>query len=172
MGQVGRKPKPTPLHRLQGTYRPDRHGKRATEPQAPATMDVAPPAYLTPDQQIAWRFAITNAPAGVLRQIDTTLLRAWVEADDRHRRAMVAQAEFESRNPRFPLLRLNKKGEPVVSPYIREIDRATERLLSLAGELGFSPTARPRLAQRDGESPLSVPTTPWTQLRVLRGGKA
>ena len=170
----GRKPKPTALHKLHGTYRPTRHRGREAEPQAPAADEagLAPPDYLTPEQTAAWRFAVANAPAGVLRKIDGTILFAWIETADRHRRAVVAQAAFESRNPAWPLLRLNKRGEPVVSPYVREIDRAAQMLVTLASELGFSPASRPRLAARDSAEAPPEPSSPWVKLRVLRGGKA
>lgn len=172
MSHLGRKPKPTALHRLHGTYRPSRHRNREAEPPAPTELEIEPPDDLTAGQAAAWRHVIAHAPLGILRQIDTPLLLCWVEVSDRHRRAVIAQAAFESRNPAWPLLRLNKRGEPVASPYIREIDRAAQMMVTLASELGFSPTARPRLVRQDGPPPPTEPMSGWAKLRVLRGGKA
>lgn len=73
----GRKPTPTALHRLRGTYNPTRYGRgRAGEPAAGGELD-APPAHFTPGQAAAWRHALEHAPRGVLA--------VWCEAEERHR---------------------------------------------------------------------------------------
>jgi hypothetical protein len=44
MAQRGRPPKPLELHRLQGTYRPDRHGPKLTvRPTEPEVILTLPP---------------------------------------------------------------------------------------------------------------------------------
>jgi phage terminase small subunit len=59
------------------------------------------------------------------------------------------------------------------SPYIRIMDNCAKTMIRLAQELGFSPAARPRLkvsAPADADAPDDA--DPWSQLRVIPGGKA
>jgi phage terminase small subunit len=95
----GRRPKPTALHKLQGTYNVTDHGRsRSNEPVAEGDLDREPPTWLTASQKDAWRYAIENMPKGVAKKIDLGMLLAWVEAFDRHRTAMMMQARLDA-NP-------------------------------------------------------------------------
>jgi phage terminase small subunit len=49
------------------------------------------------------------------------------------------------------------------------MNRAAALMIKAASELGFSPAARPRLAA--GGSDLGEAKSPWTQLKVIHGGK-
>ena len=162
----GRKPLPTRLHVARGTYQRSRHGGR--DPEAPNELP-PPPEDLTPEQQTLWQAAVEQAPW--LRAADATLLLLWVEVTDRHRRARIAQAEMDA-NSEFPLLRRDPRtGEIKASPYIRELTRAGETMLRCAQELGFSPTARTRLATAPAKPPSSDPAEgPWAKLKLLEGG--
>ena len=66
----GRKPKPTALHDLHGTFRATRHKAREAEPKAVGDLLSEPPDWMTDGQQAGWRYAVENAPKGVLRRID------------------------------------------------------------------------------------------------------
>jgi P27 family predicted phage terminase small subunit len=175
MALRGRRPKPTALHELQGTLNATRHKHRALEPVAPGPALDAPPDWLSPSQQEGWRYAIAHAPKDLLKPIDRTVLLVWVEAEDRHRRACMAQAAIDGKNPAMQLVLPRSRGagkgvELVESPYVRIITRAAETLMKAASELGFSPSARPRLV---GPQPAAGtgPVDPWQRLRVLQGGK-
>jgi len=111
----GRKPKPTALHKLEGTFNVTDHRHRAREPVASGDLLPDPPAWMTGDQQAVWRYAIEHAPKSLLKMIDRGALGVWVN------------------------------GMAVVSPYLGVINRAGLRMLRAASELGFSPAARPRL---------------------------
>ena len=74
----GRRPNPTTLHLLHGTYHTGKHGRdRAGEPVAQGDLYRAPPGP-TPSQRAGWRYAIERAPRGVLKQIDRAMLLVWV----------------------------------------------------------------------------------------------
>jgi P27 family predicted phage terminase small subunit len=155
----GRRPKPTALHRLQGTYHTGKHGRdRAHEPIAQGELH-DPPTDLTPTQEAAWRYAIAHAPRGVLKFIDREVLRSWVETLDRKNEAMqLLEAEENA------VLWLT-------SPAHRIVDRTTVILVRLAGELGFSPAARPRLHAEPAPITENDDANPWARLRLLPGGK-
>ena len=175
MAKPGRRPKPTALHELQGTLNSTRHAGRASEPEAPGDPLNEPPDWLTDSQKEGWRYAIAHAPRNLLKPIDRTVLVIWVEAEDRHRRAMIAQAILDKDN-KLPMLRVQAKGlgkpsELRESPYLRIMARAAETLLRTVSELGFSPAARPRLGETHGERTPAAPQDPWAKLKVLQGGK-
>jgi P27 family predicted phage terminase small subunit len=164
----GRKPVPTELHGIRGTKRTTRHVRdRAGEPIATGSLD-APPEWLTERQKEGWHYAIEHAPQGLLKPIDRAVLAIWVEAEDRHRTAAIKQAELD-RGAQLPLLLKTKEGTIVVSPYIRVMTVAAALMLKAGSEMGFSPAARPRLAA--GAQDPADDHSPWTQLKVIHGGK-
>src|SRR6516164_2158447 len=58
----GRRPNPTTLHLLHGTYHTGKHGRdRAGEPVAQGDLYRAPPG-LTPSRRAGWRYAIARRP--------------------------------------------------------------------------------------------------------------
>jgi P27 family predicted phage terminase small subunit len=166
----GRKPTPTALHQLRGTFNATRHGKgRAGEPRAEGELPSAAPDWLTPDQQQGWTYAVQHAPAGVLRAIDAGLLAVWVEAECRHRAATIAQARLDQGSA-LPLLTKTRDGTPVQSPYLGIINRAALVMIKAASELGFSPAARPRLGGAGG-APEGDGESPWAEFQVISGGR-
>jgi phage terminase small subunit len=185
----GRKPKPAALHKLEGTLHVTRAKQRGPEPEAPGDVLAEPPEWMTEGQAASWRYAVAHAPAGILRRIDHGILAVWCEAEDRHRRATEAQALLDRRQPKLPFLMANQKkkkerdpesgeerevndGPPVLtpSPYLSIITAAGSTMARTASELGFSPTARPRLSTSNPG--ITTPNdSPWQRLRVLQGGK-
>src|SRR5688500_111139 len=83
---AGRKPKPTHLHVIEGAMHGTRHRGRAREPK-PVGELVDPPEWMSAAQQDVWRYAITHAPAGLLKKLDGSALTVWVIACDLHRQA-------------------------------------------------------------------------------------
>jgi phage terminase small subunit len=155
----GRKPKPTVLHHLQGTFNPTDHRNREREAVAIGDL-LTPPRDLSPAQAATWRYAIKHAPATVLKQIDREILRAWCETVERHHEAqLLLDAELENE-------------AWVKSPCHRILDRTTMLLVRLAGELGFSPAARPRILIDSGAESASPGTgNPWRgSLRLVGDG--
>jgi P27 family predicted phage terminase small subunit len=165
----GRRPIPTALHRLRGTFEPSRHGRgRAGEPIAEGDLS-APPRDFTPAQKEVWRYATRHAPKGLLKRIDRDVLAIWCESRDRWNTARAMQARLDVDN-QFKLLIRGQFGLEA-SPYNRILETTAKTMLRCATELGFSPAARPRL--QITPSPWSPdPDDPWAELRLVPGGKA
>jgi P27 family predicted phage terminase small subunit len=135
----GRKPTPSRLKALRGNP-----GKRAlpkNEPKPAGELN-APPDWLTPNQQSGWTYALDNAPRGLLKALDRSVLVAWVIAEDLHRRA----AEELERSGAL-LVKAPNTGLPIQSPYLPIINKQAQIMIKAAEQLGFSPAARPRLAE-------------------------
>jgi len=142
----GRKPKPTALHRLTGTFVPGRHGKRrAGEPVVDGDLAPEPPDGLTATQQACWREAVAHAPRGLLKAIDRGVLVVWTVAYDQHQTATRMQRQLDAAAPALPLLVKGKTGWVKPSPYVRIATRAARTMLAAAAELGFTPAAGARL---------------------------
>jgi P27 family predicted phage terminase small subunit len=167
----GRRPKPTALHRLQGTFHTGKHGRgRAREPLPEGELDpLAPPPWFTAAQREVWQYALDHAPKGVLKRIDLGMLVAWVEAFDRHREAMEMQAQLD-RSASLKLLIRTPTGL-IASPYNDILDKTAKKMFRAAQELGFSPAARPRLHVAEPE-PKDDADNPWAALRLIPGGRA
>jgi phage terminase small subunit len=170
---MGRRPKPTALHKLHGTYNATNHGRdRAQEPVPMGDLE-EPPPDLTESQEAGWRYAIANMPKGVVKLIDRGILKVWIEAEDRHNTARMMQAMLDQ-DTKLKLLVKGPNGlEP--SPYNVILDKCAQTMFRAAQELGFSPAARPRLklyAQQPDKPAADVRADPWAMLQVIPGGKA
>ncbi|MEO7917771.1 MAG: phage terminase small subunit P27 family [Dokdonella sp.] len=134
---AGRKPKPTHLKLVDGN--PGKRPINRNEVEVDGDLDDAP-TWLSQDQKKAWRYAIDNAPAGMLKRLDRSVLTAWVVAEDLHRQATIALAT-EGLLTKSPV-----KGDPMQNPYLPIINRQATLMMKAASELGFSPTSRTRVA--------------------------
>jgi P27 family predicted phage terminase small subunit len=165
----GRRPKPTALHKLQGTYNVTDHGRsRSSEPVAEGDLDHRAPPWFTAAQRDAWRYALDHAPKGVVKKIDLGMLVAWVEAYDRHRIAMEMQAKLDA-DATLKLLIRTPQGL-VASPYNDILDKTAKKMFRAAAELGFSPAARPRIHLAP-QAPADDANNPWAALRLIPGGR-
>ena len=162
----GRKPRPTTLHRLHGSFDATRRRDRLAEPVTPGELGLEPPADLSDVEKEGWRHCVDNAPRGVLRAIDRSVLRIWVETEERYRRARVAQAELNLKQPIPDVIR-TPNGSLQVSPYIAIMNRCTVIMSRVAELLGFVPVSRPRLGRQ--ESSNADDDDRWSQLiRISR----
>lgn len=132
----GRKPVPTVLTKLHGNPGDRPLPKGIPEPTG-ALTDV--PEWMTPGQVANWRYAIENSPPGLLKLIDRGVLIAWVVAEDIHRQACIEQAKIQL------VVKMADNPMPMQSPYLPIINRQALIMMRAASELGFSPTARPRI---------------------------
>lgn len=133
--RAGRKPTATELHKLRGTFRASRHRDRAGEPVPNGKLGATPPHWMTPLQGEYWTAAVEGAPPDLLATVDGAALAIYAVAAALHQEATEAQAKVE----------LSPDGMHV-SPYLRIMDAAGARLLRSIGELGFSPSSRPKLS--------------------------
>lgn len=132
----GRKPKPTYMAVLDGGASHSRQS-RENEPQPQGDL-AEPPPELSATQQAIWRHAIENAPPGMLKRIDKSVFKVWVVAEDTLERA---RAEVS----RLGLMVKTSSGAPVQNPYLAIQNKQAAIVMKAAAELGFSPTARPRV---------------------------
>jgi hypothetical protein len=151
----GRKPKPTVLHKLQGTFNASAHRDRKSEPKPEGEL-LTPPRDMTAAQKKILKRVVEVAPKGVLFQIDETVLRAWVETVDR--RAELQRVLDADRGAVDWELNAAHRG----------IDRATLLLVRLTEQLGFSPASRPRIKAETPRDP--DPDSSWALLRLPLAG--
>jgi P27 family predicted phage terminase small subunit len=164
----GRKPIPTDIHKLMGTFNATRQGRdRKGEPRPEHDLSYDPPDTLTPSQAAIWRHAVEFAPKGVLKEIDRSVFLVWVVAFDQHETARAAQARIDVRGGEMPFLMKTKNGETMVSPYLGIMNRSGLRMMKAAAELGFSPSSRPRVG---GGRETEEVAEGWSRLRVIDGG--
>lgn len=131
----GRKPKPTHLKVLQGN--PGHRPLNDMEPKPVGDL-TEPPGWMSNSQKEIWQQAIANAPKGLLKKIDSSILEIWVVAYDAHK---WAAQQLKSTG----LLTRSSKNAIIASPLEGIMNRQAAKMLKAASELGFSPAARPRL---------------------------
>lgn len=133
----GPKPRPTNLRLIQAL--PPRGGHfNKNEPQPAGILSDAPD-WLTEEQKAGWRYAIENAPAGLLRLLDRSILEIWVVADDMHRTAAMRVAKTGM------LIKAPITGVPIQSPYMAIKNKQAQIMLKAAAELGFTPSSRSQI---------------------------
>lgn len=142
----GRRPKPTLLKQLEGNP-----GKRRLNPREPQPEGelYAAPGWMTESQREGWAYVITNAPYGLLKQLDRSILAIWVVAEDLHREAAekIAQYGLLTKSP--------NAGLPLQSPYLAILNKQAQLMLKAGAELGFSPASRTRVQTDTLSGPLA-----------------
>jgi P27 family predicted phage terminase small subunit len=144
----GRKPKPSYLRVLDGNA-----GHRPLNPDEPQpTGDlIEPPEWMTDSQKAGWRYAIRNAPGGLLRLLDQSILSAWVCAEDLHRTAAEKVARIGA------LVKVGEHGAWQQNPYLPIMNKQALIMMKAAAEMGFTPSSRTRVrVERDrGKNPFA-----------------
>jgi phage terminase small subunit len=148
----GRKPTATSLRDLHGNPRKSPMPKNEPMPVGDLTE---PPDWLSPSQRDGWNWVMAHSPPGMLKLLDRGALAAWVVAEDLHRQATIQQGRVGL------LVKAPISGALIQSPFLPIINRQALIMLRAAGELGFSPVSRPRIADRPGSLPMAteVPMT-------------
>jgi P27 family predicted phage terminase small subunit len=140
----GRKPVPTTLRKLHGN--PRKVALPKFEPKPDGDLSDAP-EWLNEPQRTCWRYALQNAPPGMLKRIDLGILVVWAVAEDLHRQAAEAQAKVGLlvRIKTRATINQDDPGVPAASPYINILNQQAKIMLKAASELGFTPVSRPRV---------------------------
>lgn len=137
-------PKTLPTHLKLVTGNPGKRKLNSREPKPRGNLS-KPPEWLTEDQKSGWEYALQNAPLGLLKLLDRGAFTVWVVAEDMHRQAAEKVAALG-------MLTKTTGGNIVQSPYLPIVNRQALIMLKAAGELGFTPAARPRIMHLDGQS--------------------
>ena len=131
----GRKQKPSALKILQGTARACRLNENEPRPHGDL---VEAPEHFTLEQRAIWDYAIANAPRGLLKRLDLSVLEVWAVACAAHREAVQKLA-------RTGQVIKSPSGYPIVNPFMSNMNRQAQIMLKAAEQLGFSPASRPRV---------------------------
>jgi P27 family predicted phage terminase small subunit len=132
----GRKPVPTKLKIVRGN--PGKRALNHDEPIPPGDL-AEPPDWLSASQKAGWNYAIENAPKGLLKCLDRSVLTAWVVAEDLHRRASEQVDKFGI------LTKAPNTGLAIQSPYLPVVNKQAAIMMKAAEQLGFSPVSRSRI---------------------------
>lgn len=132
----GRRPTPTHLKELHGN--PGKRPLNKTEPKPVGDLFAAP-EWMSESQREGWAYAVTNAPYGLLKCLDRSILAIWVVAEDLHREAAEKVALYGM------LTKSPNAGLPLQSPYLAILNKQAQIMLKAGAELGFSPSSRTRV---------------------------
>jgi P27 family predicted phage terminase small subunit len=132
----GRKPLPTNIKKLRGTWRPDRGN--ANEPKVQPGVP-EPPEWLSADALAEWRRIVPQLKAaGLLTRLDLAVLvgyvTAWADLCEATRNVAGHGTTYVS-----------PRGTLVLHPELRRIEKARAALRAFASEFGLSPSARARV---------------------------
>ena len=132
----GRKPVPTHFKVIRGN--PGKRALNKNEPHPEGDL-LDPPEWMSESQKTGWNYAIENAPRGLLKKLDRSVLVAWVVAEDLHLNAagMVEKYGLLTKTP--------NTGLPIQSPYLPIVNKQAQIMLKAAEQLGFSPASRSRV---------------------------
>lgn len=132
---AGRKPKPTALKLIQGTLRKDRANMREPKPSGDL---LEPPTYFSIEQSEVWNYAIANAPKGLLKRLDISILEIWVTA-------YVTYRESALKVKQLGQVIKSPSGYPIVNPYLSNMNKQASIMMKASSEMGFTPTSRSRI---------------------------
>ena len=153
----GRKPVPTHLKVIRGNP-----GKRKLNKNEPLPIGdlVDAPEWMAESQRQSWNYAVENAPKGLLKKLDRSVLVAWTVAEDLHRRSSEQVEKFGI------LTKAPNTGLPMQSPYLPVVNKQAQIMLKAAELLGFTPASRSRVQiiedrPSDEEDPWAALDRPW-----------
>ncbi len=136
-------PRPTPTHLKILRGNPGHRKLNLNEPKPHGDLKDAP-EHFDPELREVWNYAIENAPAGLLKRIDSSVLETWCAAHVLHRRAVAEVRKFGV------LVKAPKTGVPVQSPYLPVANKQALIMLKAIDHLGFSPASRTRIMTGEG----------------------
>lgn len=144
---AGRKKKPVELKMIEGTYRKDRDNLNA--PKVTGDL-VSPPNYFSQEQTDVWKYAIENAPKGLLKKLDISILEIWVTAYVTYRESYAKVQEMGQ-------VMTSPSGYPIVNPYLSNMNKQATIMMKAASELGFTPTSRSKVSVEQEQTEVD----PW-----------
>lgn len=129
----GRPPKPTQIHILEGTFRPDNHGERADLQVTP--IENQPPAWASPRVREAWgKLAEPLAAMGLL---DVPQSRSLSLLADAYADWMDLSAKLDE----MGWMLEDDEGGQFINPIANQKDKAWKRVLAGLREFGLTPAA-------------------------------
>lgn len=135
----GTKPQRAALKLLRGN--PGKRRVPTNEPQGVGMLD-APPTWMDEEQRAQWFYSVQSAPPGMLTATDREILAVWVVACVEHARAAVEVRKMGQ-------VVKTKDGNIINNPHLGIANRQALIMVRVAGELGFTPSARASLGMID-----------------------
>ena len=133
---AGRKPKPTNLKLIQGTYRPDR--ANPSEPKPRAVIPPCPKFLQGEAKKQYQKTAKKLARIGLMTELDdlalSMLCQTWQE-----------YLEATEQVKKSGILLKSPNGFPVLNPYLTVANQALKKVRSLLAEFGMTPGSRSRI---------------------------
>jgi P27 family predicted phage terminase small subunit len=148
---VGRKPKPTKMKVVQGTFRKDR--ANINEPKLKNQLPPCPDFLEGKARQEYFRIGRKLERIGVLTEIDDLALiclcQSWAE---------FIEATEQAR--KTGMLVKSPSGYPILNPYVTLANQALKRVKSFLTEFGMTPSSRCRVNadpdETGGDNPWNV----------------
>jgi P27 family predicted phage terminase small subunit len=151
---AGRKPKPTALKLIQGTYRPDR--ANANEPKPKPGIPLCPKFLQGEARETYRKVAKKLARIGLLTEIDemalAMLCQSWAE-----------YLEASEKLRETGMLVKSPNGFPMMNPYLVIANAAVKKVRALLVEFGMSPSSRSRISAAGAASAVD-PGGEWMEL--------
>ena len=139
---AGRPPKPTALKKLEGTYRADR---AVSNEMMPARLLFAPtpPSFLSAEAKKEWKSACQELiELDMLHRVDLPLLMAYCQEMANYIHAVKA---LKKEGMVKTISREDGSSYSMPSPYISIKNSALKNAQSIAGQFGFTPSARSKI---------------------------
>jgi P27 family predicted phage terminase small subunit len=134
----GRKPLPVAVKNVKGTLQ-----KCRLNPHEPRPTGVLgePPDYMSDIAKEAWRYAVVNAPAGLLSSLDAAVLERWANCAGLYREALgkINRAGVAGMIVKTPSGILRR------SPLMDVIRDLAMEMKGYESEMGFTPASRSRV---------------------------
>jgi P27 family predicted phage terminase small subunit len=143
----GRKPKPTFLKLITGN--PGGRPLNVDEPEPSGDL-VEPPAWFNDRQRVLWGQALRDAPPGLLRRLDSTVLEIYIVAKSIHENASQKISEFGA------VIKAPRTGVPMKSPFVGIANQQAQILAKCISEMGFSPSSRTRVKVESKKKPSAL----------------
>ena len=135
---AGRKPLPVAVKKIKGTLQKCRTNPR--EPRPVGTLG-EPPEYMSDTAKEAWRYAVANAPAGLLSSLDASVLERWANCAGMYREALAKI----NRAGVAAMLHKTPSGILRRSPLMDVIRDLAMEMKGYESEMGFTPASRSRV---------------------------
>jgi P27 family predicted phage terminase small subunit len=151
---AGRKPKPTALKLIQGTYRRDR--ANANEPKLKAMIPPCPKFLQGEARETYRKVSKKLARIGLMTEIDemafAMLCQSWAE-----------YLEASEKLRETGMLVKSPNGFPMMDPYLVIANAAVKKIRALLTEFGMSPSSRCRITAA-GTASAADPGSEWMDL--------
>ena len=152
---AGRKPLPLAVKKIKGTLQKCRQNPNEPRPNGKLGE---PPEYMSDIAKESWRYAVANAPAGLLSSLDASVLERWANCAGLYREALgkINRAGVAGMIIKTPSGILRR------SPLMDVIRDLALEMKGYESEMGFTPASRSRVTLANDTA--QGHTDPWADI--------